>query len=276
MEFDMEAHLHEFEVGLERVKSLYERYFIGSERSPPSVPRKELERLANLLSQQSVVNSALRFRYQNLVRRFRTYSERWDRVSREVENGTYGPHLLRVKRKAAEAALAEQAALRSAGSSPTSPAASTSVRATLPPGAQVSGTTYVPGMSEAELRGLHLRYVEALRSVGDPREVKYEALVASLGRQVPDILAKNRADLVSFAVSVKDGKVVLRATPRRSGATNAVNTSSETGPERTSTASPPPPRPPAPPPPPPPATLQRSTEPARALPSPPPPPRPPK
>src|SRR5438094_11402 len=73
----------------------------------------------------------------------------------------------------------------------------------------------VPGMSEPELRALHKSYVDAMRTVGDARDVRYETLLASLRKQVPDILKKNQAEMVTFSVSVKDGKVVLRATPKR-------------------------------------------------------------
>ena len=57
---------------------------------------------------------------------------------------------------------------------------------------------------------------QACRSLGDDRDVRYEALVASLQRQVPVLLEKNRARGLSFDVAVRNGKVVLRAVPRRS------------------------------------------------------------
>lgn len=222
---DIDAHLSELAAEMDRLKVLYEQYFLGMEKQAPAVARKEVEKRLAFLGGQNIGNTALRFRYLGLVRRWKLYAERWDRVLREIENGTYSPHLARAKRRQGQeggvmpssSPSSSSARLTPPGDGPTAlpppPAAPASSPSLAPP--NLVPKAAVPGMNEGELRALHQRYVDALRSVGDPRPVRYESMVASLTRQVPDILQKNQCDLVSFNVAVKDGKVVFRATPRR-------------------------------------------------------------
>jgi hypothetical protein len=73
----------------------------------------------------------------------------------------------------------------------------------------------VPGMSEADLRALHERYSELRKQTGEPGQVKYETLVASITRQVPRVLAKPGVNAVRFDVVVEGGKAVLRAIPKK-------------------------------------------------------------
>lgn len=220
---DIDAHLSELAAEMDRLKVLYEQYFLGMEKQAPAVARKEVEKRLAFLGGQNIGNTALRFRYLGLVRRWKLYAERWDRVLREIENGTYSPHLARAKRRQGQGdgpmapASTSSARLTPPGDGPSAlpppPAPPASSPSLAPPNLAPKAT--VPGMNEGELRALHQRYVDALRSVGDPRPVRYESMVASLTRQVPEILQKNQCDLVSFNVAVKDGKVVFRATPRR-------------------------------------------------------------
>jgi hypothetical protein len=186
---DMEADLHDLGVQIDRLKVLYEQYFLGLEKMPPVVARREVEKLLDAFGKQNIGNTGMRFRYLGLVRRWKTYAERWDKILREIDNGTYARHVARARRRS----LGEQVE---------------------PSPAPVAGAD-VPGMNDGELRSLHKTYVEALRSVGDQREVRFEAMLASLKKQVPGILEKNRAAEVTFTVQVKDGKVVMHASARR-------------------------------------------------------------
>ena len=209
---DIDAHLKDLSLQIDRLKVLYEQYFIGLEKLPPSVPRREAEKLLTFLSSQTIGNTGLRFRYLSLVRRWKTYAERWDKVLREIENGTYTNHRTRARKSQLAGELQPKKGERpeAAGGEPTAPADATPLdeRAAKP-------RAPVPGMEEGDLRSLHQQYVTALRSVGDGRDIRYEGLLASLQKQVPDILKKNNCESVSFTVAVKDGKVILRATPRR-------------------------------------------------------------
>ena len=198
MAIDIDQHLKELSSQIDRLRVLYEQYFLGMEKMPPVVTRREADKVLQMLGAQSIGNTAMRFRYQTLLRRWKTYTERWDKVVREIENGTYRPHLVAKERRDKDRT----------GPTSTAATASAGPRDVAPP-------SPIPGMNESELRDLHRRYVEACRAVGDGREVKYDALVASLSRQVPGLLGKNPTRTLAFDVAVREGKGILRAVARR-------------------------------------------------------------
>ena len=198
MAVDIDQRLRELSGQIDRLRVLYEQHFLGIEKTLPVVPRREAEKLLAFLGNQNIGNTALRFRYLNLLRRWKLHAERWDKVVRDIENGTYKPHLVLKERREKQRGSGGAAGRPEGSPMPAPPAASP-----------------VPGMSEADLRALHQRYLDACRSLGDRREVRFEALVASLQKQVPSLLEKNHVSAVSFDVAVKEGKVILRAVPTR-------------------------------------------------------------
>lgn len=87
--------LADLEVRLERLRSLYEQYFIGIERLEPGVARKDVDRRFWELRKVRVRNTALRFRFQTLVQRYNTLQQYWVRICRQIESGTYSRHVRR-------------------------------------------------------------------------------------------------------------------------------------------------------------------------------------
>lgn len=100
-EFDLQ--LKELDIRLERVRSLYEQYFIGIEKIEPAVARKDLDRRFWALRKVRTRNTALRFRFQTLLQRYNTLQQYWVRICRRIENGTYARHVRRAERLAAVA-----------------------------------------------------------------------------------------------------------------------------------------------------------------------------
>jgi hypothetical protein len=101
-EFD--AELSELEIRLERLRSLYEQYFVGLEKIEPAVARKDVDRRFWELRKVKVRNTAKRFKFQTLIQRYNTLQQYWMKVCRQIENGTYVRHLARAKRRMGEAA----------------------------------------------------------------------------------------------------------------------------------------------------------------------------
>ena len=95
-EFDQ--YLDDLETRLERLRSLYEQYFMGMERIEPSVARKDVDRRFWVLRREKVRNTARRFKLQTLVQRYNTLQQYWHRTCREIEQGTYRRHKLKAER----------------------------------------------------------------------------------------------------------------------------------------------------------------------------------
>src|SRR5829696_9486077 len=92
---EAEEQLGELESRIERLRALYEQFFMGIEKMEPQIPRKEVERRIWLLRREQIRNTGLRFKFQMLVQRYNSFQQYWGRVTREIENGTYRRDVLR-------------------------------------------------------------------------------------------------------------------------------------------------------------------------------------
>jgi hypothetical protein len=96
------------ETAVDRLRSLYEQYFMGFEKMEPQVPRKDVDRKIHVLRKEHFRNTALRFRFQMILQRYNTYQTHWQRILREIENGTYKRHVLRAERRFADSPVARR------------------------------------------------------------------------------------------------------------------------------------------------------------------------
>jgi hypothetical protein len=95
---ELDTALEELEIRLERLRALYEQYFLGIEKIEPSVARKDVDRRIYVLRREKIRNTAKRFKLQTIIQRYNTFQQYWQRICRDIENGTYKRHLLRAER----------------------------------------------------------------------------------------------------------------------------------------------------------------------------------
>lgn len=96
---DVDIALEELEIRLERLRALYEQYFLGIEKIEPTVVRKDVDRRLWALRRAQIRNTAKRFKLQTIVQRYNTFQQYWGRICREIENGTYKRHLARAEKR---------------------------------------------------------------------------------------------------------------------------------------------------------------------------------
>ncbi len=101
---EIEENVKELETRLDRLRSLYEQYFMGIEKIEPNVPRKDVERRFQTLRREQIRNTALRFRFHMVLQRYNTYQAYWMRICRQIEEGTYKRDLRAKVRGVAEGA----------------------------------------------------------------------------------------------------------------------------------------------------------------------------
>jgi hypothetical protein len=99
---DTEEVLDYIDKTMERLKSLYEQYFLGMQKQPPSHLHNDVERRIRDLMQIQIRNTGLRYRFATLQQKFGSYSSYWRRTLRQIEQGTYLRQLSRISRKAAQ------------------------------------------------------------------------------------------------------------------------------------------------------------------------------
>jgi hypothetical protein len=95
---ELEVALEELESRLERLRALYEQYFMGIERIEPAIPRKDVDRRIYVLRREKIRNTAKRFKLQTIISRYNTFQQYWQRICREIEQGTYKRHLIKAER----------------------------------------------------------------------------------------------------------------------------------------------------------------------------------
>src|SRR5439155_24266923 len=98
---DLGEMLNELANKIDRLKVLYEQYFMGIEKMEPQVARKEVTRVMLGLQQQYIRNTGLRFKFNTLLQKWNIYITYWNRILREIENGTYVRHVAKAQRAAA-------------------------------------------------------------------------------------------------------------------------------------------------------------------------------
>ncbi|HRC57289.1 MAG TPA: hypothetical protein PKU97_15255, partial [Kofleriaceae bacterium] len=86
---------------LDRVKVLYEQYFLGIQKQAPSYLHHDIDRKMRDLAQFQIRNTAMRYRLATVQQKYGSYNTYWRRTLRQIENGTYARNLSRVGRQAA-------------------------------------------------------------------------------------------------------------------------------------------------------------------------------
>ena len=97
---DLAEVLKDLALRIDRLKQLYEQYFMGIERMEPMVARKEVMRAMLTLQQSYIRNTGLRFKFNTMLQKWSSYTTYWNRTLREIENGTYVRHLQKAARAA--------------------------------------------------------------------------------------------------------------------------------------------------------------------------------
>lgn len=189
------------ETEIAALKSRYEQYFLGTERSRPAVAHNVLKK--RIESLRSTVNrtTAVQFRVKNITNKFLTYERLWNRTLNEIENSKYRRDLFkaRLHAKARDGSAEEGAASKSNAD-----------RAKAPPPAAVASE-----LSDAKLRAIYDSYLSAKkRCQEDVSKLTFESIASKLRKQVPELMKKHNASTVEFKVVIKDGKAVLKAVPK--------------------------------------------------------------
>jgi hypothetical protein len=96
---EIETLVNELETRVDRLRALYEQYFMGIEKIAPAVPQKDVERRIQTLRKEQIRNTAVRFRFQMIIQRYNTYQTHWQRICRQIEEGTYKRDMLRAQRR---------------------------------------------------------------------------------------------------------------------------------------------------------------------------------
>jgi hypothetical protein len=195
---ELESEIQAVEKETDNLRTLFEMYFQGIERQPPTQKRDALKRRVMNLRTTTVRNTELRFRINQLVAKFSSYDTYWNRVLRQMEEGTYHRDVAKARYRAKLRSETEQAE----EDKPERPAS----RPARSPAAN---------LSDENVNAIYNAYVMAKRRCKEnTKGLTREALAKSLRKQVPSIQKQYGCKKVEFKVVIKGGKAVLKAVPK--------------------------------------------------------------
>jgi hypothetical protein len=175
---------------IKQLKFEYEQYFMGGRPREPVMLRGDVQKIVTRYSNTGIQNTALRFKFNNLCARYYALRRQWDTILKQIEEGTYKPHLFKAKLHERERGVDD-----APGGVPAPPAR---------------------GRDETTAGGTDLfeAYCSARRQCGDdPAGLSREKLDQLVAQQRAAIQKKFGCDEVRFRVVVEAGKAKLKATP---------------------------------------------------------------
>jgi len=181
---DLEQKIRMLERDLREQVKNWERFFSGGLRVPPEVERARFAQRLRTLAEQTFHRRADQFRVEQLQHRFMSYSQNWERMLRDREEG-------RLAR--GEPSLGSR---------------------TQPHIEETNGPT-VTSVDPSERGSLYDRYVAAKRTLGLGVQMERSEFDQQLERQRVQ-LEKKHGRQFQFEVRVEDGKVKLAARKVRS------------------------------------------------------------
>jgi fucose 4-O-acetylase-like acetyltransferase len=104
----LEKRLKLIEKNIDKLRVLYEQYFMGFEITEAVSIRKRLNRELRTLKENPPRNTALKFLLQKVTTKFKTYEQYWNRILRKIEEGTYIRQIKRMRRKVKEEGLSDE------------------------------------------------------------------------------------------------------------------------------------------------------------------------
>ncbi len=175
---------------LERLKGSYEQYFLGLERIEPKKLRAQVLTLIRKYTNVPIQSARPKFRYNQLVQRYNTYTTYWDRVLREIEEGRYERDVFRAKIHEKERGVAPAPA----DASPERP------------------TVAAPD----PLKTVFDEYVEEKRKNNeDVRALSFEKFRTHMAAQIQALQKKLGTSDLKLKVVTEEGKTKIKAIPRQ-------------------------------------------------------------
>lgn len=220
----IDLNIGELETRLDRLRALYEHYFMGIERIEPSVARKDVERRVADLRKARFQSTAQRFKFQTIVQRYNTMQQHWSRICREIELGTFRRHRLKAEQTLAlrpSAAQRPEAALAQPAAEVTFREQADSITdVDFPPVELGTGTTSLPTQVEAAASGGEQR-PELMKTPGGGmlsrlRDTGTSPLVRGLTGSLPPDLGGRTARLPSAPQVAALGKASPAGKPKES------------------------------------------------------------
>lgn len=190
----LEEAIAQFELGIKRLKILYDMFFMGAAKRQPYELRKQMEATVRFFTNAPVRKYQHRFQLNTLIGRYNTMCEFWGKQLRTSElSGRAGAAA------AAAAAAGASAVPRSHGAH----------ERRTEDGEQVTFAIEVrdPSSEPDAMGALYKRYLSARQATSGRPALKLESFVQQLAKQAASLRESSGAQSIEFRV-VKSGDTV--------------------------------------------------------------------
>ncbi len=175
---------------LDKLHLAYEQYFLGLEREEPQQKREVVASLIRKYSGTSIQNARLKFKLQQAIARYSSYTTYWNRILREIEEGRYTRDVFRAKIHEKEKAIKPS---------------------DTQPQPKLSGTVAAGSLPQDPFTTLFDQYVKAKKKCNESTVgLNLEGFKKSLANQIEALKTKTKGMGVRFQVVTEAGKAKIR------------------------------------------------------------------
>ena len=226
---DIQKDLDELDARLAALKVQYDKYFLGMEKLEPAKERAEIQKINLELGGRFIRNTGAKFRRDSLKNKFLSYCRYWDRILKQIEDGTYKGHKIKAelherereaRRKRNSGTQATQdPTLEQSQEDATAPAA-----AAAPNGAPAAPRPAAPGANAPPsgaapkadpIQRIFDQFVTAKKKANESTDgLTPEKMATIIKQQTAALKQKYNCKSVEFRVVVEDGKAKLKAIPK--------------------------------------------------------------
>lgn len=182
---------------ISKLKVDYEQYFAKILKREPTALKDEIERMILKYSNQSITNTSLKFRYSTLTSKYTSYKQFWNRILRQIEEGTYS--------RGAFGAKLPEMPVNVNGTPQQRPDATS----TPPCGVKDGAPTNLD-----KFKSVYQQLIEARKACKESVEgMTYEKFTQALAQQTEKVKKDLQCKDIEYKVAVKDGKAKLTLIP---------------------------------------------------------------
>jgi len=174
----------------------FEQYFMGSRKRMPEQDRTTLQyklrRMANLQS----ANFALKYQFQQLVAKFNSYNQYWNRIIQKIESGQLSREKLKLVLASGPMEEKEGEKKKEEKKEPAKPAVK-------------------EDLSSEKLDQVYRQLADAKKQANQQMSMSKEKLEQTLKKQIDQIKEKYQGKHLEFDVVVESGQAKLKAKAKK-------------------------------------------------------------
>jgi len=193
MENLTEETLEKLDADIDSLRIQFEQYFMGMRKTAPEMERGRITFLLRRMANVQSANYALKFKFQQLVAKFNSYSQYWERIQQKIESGQISRD--RLKAVLATGPLPENG----------KPAAAKTAEKTAPD----------EEISSDKLDQIYKQLVDSRKQMNQAGAVDKDKLGAALNKQLKQLKEKYKDKKMEFEIVVDKGQTKIKARQKK-------------------------------------------------------------